>query len=53
MELTQAIITVFGILIGIPALIGLAVASVYVHGGRQARRAERSGAIGELSTTRD
>lgn len=41
MELTLAILMVLGIFVGIPAVIGFAVAGVYVLGARQAKRAER------------
>jgi len=41
METTLAILMVLGIFVGIPAVIGLAIAGVYVLGGRQVVRAER------------
>ena len=45
METTLAILTVLGIFIGIPAVIGFAVAGVYIMSDRRAKRAERAKAL--------
>ena len=48
METTLAVLMVLGIFVGIPAVIGLAIAGVYALGGRRVVRAERyAEAIGE------
>ncbi len=41
METTLAILMVLGIFVGFPALIGIAIASVYLLSDRRARRAAR------------
>ena len=41
METTLAILMVLGIFIGIPAVIGFAIAGVYILGDRRTARAER------------
>lgn len=40
METTLAILMVLGIFVGIPAMIGLAIAGLYIQTDRKARRAE-------------
>ena len=48
METTLAILMVLGIFVGIPVVIGLAIAGVYALGGRRVVRAERyAKALGE------
>jgi hypothetical protein len=42
MELTLAILIVLGIFIGIPAVVGFAIAGVYLLSDRRARRSERA-----------
>lgn len=49
METTLAILMVLGIFIGIPAVIGFAVAGVYILSDRRARRAERVKVLGEAA----
>lgn len=41
METTLAILTVLGIFVGIPAVIGFAIVGTYILGERRALRAER------------
>lgn len=48
METTLAILMVLGIFIGIPAVVGFAVAGVYILGDRRALRAERAKAAVEV-----
>ena len=45
METTLAILMVLGIFVGIPAVIGFAIAGVYVLRDQQTRRAERAKAV--------
>jgi Flp pilus assembly protein TadB len=45
METTLAILMVLGIFVGIPAVIGFAIAGVYVLRDRRTRRAERAKAV--------
>lgn len=45
MEMTLAILMVLGIFVGIPAIIGFAVAGVYVLAGRRTLRAERQATV--------
>lgn len=47
METTLAILMVLGIFVGIPAIIGLAIAGTYIRGDRRVRRAERAKAMEE------
>lgn len=47
METTLAILMVLGIFVGIPAVIGFAIAGMYILGDRQAVRAERAKARAE------
>ena len=49
METTLAILMVLGIFIGIPAVIGFAVAGVYILSDRRVRRAERAKVLGEAA----
>ena len=49
MELTVAILMVLGIFIGIPAVIGFAIAGLYIRSDRQARRAARANALGKAT----
>ena len=42
METTLAVLMVLGIFVGIPAIIGFAIAGVYILVGRRAKRAERA-----------
>ncbi len=42
METTLAILMVLGIFVGIPALIGFAIAGTYILGDRRVRRAEHA-----------
>ncbi len=46
METALAILMVLGVFVGIPAIIGLAIAGLYIRGGRRVRRAERAKALG-------
>jgi len=46
MEITLAILIVLGIFVGIPAVIGLAIAGMYLMSDRRAVRAERVKALG-------
>jgi len=49
METTLAILMALGIFVGVPAVIGFAIAGVYVALGRRTLRAERyAEATGEL-----
>lgn len=50
METTLAILMVLGIFVGIPAVIGFAVAGVYIMSDRRARRAERAKALAGATT---
>ena len=45
METTLAILMVLGIFVGIPALIGFAIAGTYIRSDRRAHRAERAKAV--------
>ena len=45
METFLAILMVLGIFVGVPVLIGLAIASMYVLSDRRVRRAERAKAL--------
>ena len=45
METTLAILMVLGIFVGIPALIGFAIAGTYILSDRRVRRAERAKAV--------
>ena len=45
MEMTLAILIVLGIFVGIPAVVGFAIAGVYMMSDRRARRAERAKAV--------
>jgi hypothetical protein len=45
MEATLAILMVLGIFVGIPAVIGLAIAGTHIFADRRARRAERVKAV--------
>ena len=45
METTLAILMVLGIFVGIPAVIGFAIAGVYLSADRRARRAEQAKAV--------
>jgi flagellar biosynthesis component FlhA len=47
METTLAVLMVLGIFVGIPAIIGFAIAGVYIMGNRRARRAERAQSVAE------
>ncbi len=47
METTLAILMVLGIFVGIPALIGFAIAGTYMRSDRRVRRAERAEAVKE------
>ncbi len=47
MEMTMAILMVLGIFVGIPAIIGFAIAGMYIKSDRRARRAERAKAMEE------
>jgi len=49
METTLGILMVLGIFIGIPAVIGFAIAGVYITSDRRARRAERAKVLGEAA----
>ncbi len=42
METTLAVLMVIGIFVGIPAVIGFAIAGVYILSDRRARRTERT-----------
>lgn len=48
METALAILMVLGIFVGIPALIGFAIAGVYILSDRRVRRAERAKAVEEM-----
>ena len=48
METVLAILMVLGIFVGIPALIGFAIAGTYVLIDRRVRRAERAKAVEEM-----
>lgn len=51
METTLAILVVLGIFVGIPAVIGFAIAGIYIFAARVARRAvkvQRAEAKGEF-----
>ena len=45
METALAILMVLGIFVGIPALVGFAIAGVYILSDRRVRRAERAKAL--------
>ena len=45
METALAILMVLGIFVGIPALIGFAIAGVYIQSDRRVHRAERAEAL--------
>jgi flagellar biosynthesis component FlhA len=47
METGLAILMVLGIFVGIPALIGIAIGSMYLMSNRRVRRAERAKALEE------
>ncbi len=47
METTLAILMVLGIFVGIPAIIGFAIAGLYLQSNRRVRRAERAKALEE------
>jgi hypothetical protein len=47
METTLGILMVLGIFVGIPAVIGFAIAGVYIMSDRRARRAERAKVLGK------
>jgi len=47
MELTLAILIVLGIFVGVPAVIGFAIAGAYILSDRQVRRAEHAKALEE------
>ena len=47
MEITLAILIVLGIFIGIPAVIGFAIAGVYILSDRRARRTEHVKALAQ------
>ncbi len=49
METTLAILMVLGIFVGIPALIGFAIAGTYIMVDRRARRVERAKAVDEVA----
>ncbi len=46
METALATLMVLGIFVGIPAVIGFAIAGMYIMSGRRVRRAERAEALG-------
>ena len=48
MELALAAMMVLGIFVGIPAVIGFAIAGAYIWKDRQIRRAERADALKEV-----
>ena len=48
METTLAILMVLGIFVGIPALIGFAIAGTYMLSDRRVRRAQRAKAVEEM-----
>jgi len=50
METTLAVLMVLGIFVGIPAIIGFAIAGMYIMSDRRARRAERAQSIAEAVT---
>jgi len=45
MEIALAILMVLGIFVGIPALIGFAIAGTYILSGRRVRRAQPAKAV--------
>jgi flagellar biosynthesis component FlhA len=47
METTLAILVVLGIFVGIPAVIGFAIAGMYLLSDRRTRRAERAQSVAE------
>ena len=47
MEITLAVMIVLGIFVGIPAVIGFAIAGVYILGDRRALRAKRAKTLAE------
>jgi hypothetical protein len=47
METTLAILMVLGIYIGIPTVIGLVIAGMFLFSDRRVRRAERARAVAE------
>ncbi len=49
METALAILMVLGIFVGIPALIGLAIAGVYIRSNRQTLRADHTKALKEAT----
>jgi len=49
METVLAILMVLGIFVGIPAVIGFAIASVYILSDRRALRAKRTTAMAETA----
>jgi flagellar biosynthesis component FlhA len=50
METTLAVLMVLGIFVGIPAVIGFAIAGMYILSDRRARRAERVQSLTEAVT---
>ncbi|MFC2071239.1 hypothetical protein ACFLUU_00765 [Chloroflexota bacterium] len=48
METALAILMVLGIFVGIPALIGFAIAGTYIRSDRRVHRAERAKAVEEM-----
>ena len=50
METTLAVLMVLGIFVGIPAVIGFAIAGMYILSDRRARRAERAQSVVEAIT---
>ena len=47
METTLAILMVLGIFVGIPTVIGFAIAGMYILSNRRAHRAERAQSVAE------
>ncbi len=45
MEMTLAILMVLGIFVGVPALVGFAIAGTYILSNRRVRRDERAKAL--------
>ncbi len=52
METTLAILMVFGIFVGIPVVVGLAIAGTYILGDRRVRRAEHAKAMEKVTRKR-
>jgi flagellar biosynthesis component FlhA len=50
MDTTLAVLMVLGIFVGIPAIIGFAIAGVYIMSDRKVRRAQRAEAVMEAVT---